>query len=71
MRVTLASLSLSVLLSSLGTSIANVALPTLAQTFGVSLYLVHVALSHTGAVDRRLPGRVRPAESEGRGARFS
>src|SRR3712207_8004161 len=32
----LAGLSLSMLLSSLGTSIANVALPTLAQAFGVS-----------------------------------
>src|SRR5882724_2540453 len=32
----LAGLSLSMLLSSLGTSIANVALPTLAQAFGAS-----------------------------------
>lgn len=36
MRWVLASLSLSMLLSSLGTSIANVALPTLAQTFAAS-----------------------------------
>ena len=35
-RWVLASLSLSVLLSSLGTSIANVALPTLAQAFDAS-----------------------------------
>ncbi|MES2942872.1 MAG: MFS transporter [Pseudomonadota bacterium] len=35
-RWALASLSLSMLLSSLGTSIANVALPTLAQVFGAS-----------------------------------
>ena len=35
-RGALAGLSLSMLLSSLGTSIANVALPTLAQTFGAS-----------------------------------
>ena len=36
----LASLSLSLLLSSLGTSIANVALPTLAQAFGASFQQV-------------------------------
>src|SRR3954449_1161086 len=35
-RWALASLSLAMLLSSLGTSIANVALPTLAQAFGAS-----------------------------------
>jgi len=35
-RWTLASLSLSMLLSSLGTSIANVGLPTLAQAFNAS-----------------------------------
>ncbi len=35
-RLALASLSLSILLSSLGTSIANVALPTLAQVFTAS-----------------------------------
>src|SRR5258706_4037082 len=35
-RWALASLSLSMLLSSLGTSIANVALPTLAQVFAAS-----------------------------------
>ena len=35
-RWALAGLSLSMLLSSLGTSVANVALPTLAEDFGVS-----------------------------------
>lgn len=35
-RWVLASLSLSMLLSALGTSIANVGLPTLAQTFDAS-----------------------------------
>src|SRR6476659_2563766 len=35
-RLVLASLSLSMLLSSLGTSIANVGLPTFAQTFNAS-----------------------------------
>jgi len=39
-RWALASLSLSILLSSLGTSIANVALPTLAQAFGASFQQV-------------------------------
>ena len=40
MRWALASLSLSMLLSSLGTSIANVALPTLAQAFNASFQQV-------------------------------
>jgi len=40
MRWALASLSLSMLLSSLGTSIANVALPTLAQAFAASFQQV-------------------------------
>src|SRR3982074_78557 len=39
-RWALASLSLSMLLSSLGTSIANVALPTLAQAFSASFQQV-------------------------------
>ena len=39
-RWALASLSLSMLLSSLGTSIANVALPTLAQAFAASFQQV-------------------------------
>lgn len=39
-RWALAALSLCILLSSLGTSIANVALPTLAQAFGASFQQV-------------------------------
>src|SRR3954463_12677908 len=39
-RGALTSLSLSMLLSSLGTSIANVALPTLAEAFGASFQQV-------------------------------
>ncbi|MDI1344773.1 MAG: MFS transporter, partial [Pseudolabrys sp.] len=39
-RWALASLSLSMLLSSLGTSIANVALPTLAEAFNASFQAV-------------------------------
>lgn len=39
-RGALASLSLSMLLSSLGTSIANVALPTMAQAFNASFHEV-------------------------------
>ncbi len=47
----LAGLSLSVLLSSLGTSIANVGLPTLAQAFNASLYEVQwVVLSYLLAI---------------------
>jgi EmrB/QacA subfamily drug resistance transporter len=50
-RWALASLSLSVLLSSLGTSIANVALPTLAQVFGASFQHVQwVVLAYLLAV---------------------
>ena len=40
LRWALASLSLSMLLSSLGTSIANVGLPTLAQAFSASFHEV-------------------------------
>ena len=39
-RWALAGLSLSMLLASLGTSIANVALPTLAEVFGASFQAV-------------------------------
>ena len=39
-RGALASLSLAMLLSSLGTSIANVGLPTLAQAFGATFQQV-------------------------------
>ncbi|HRH44073.1 MAG TPA: MFS transporter, partial [Pyrinomonadaceae bacterium] len=47
----LASLSLSMLLSSLGTSIANVALPTLAQVFNASFQEVQwVVLAYLLAI---------------------
>lgn len=51
MRGALASLSLSMLLSSLGTSIANVALPTLAQAFNASFQQVQwVVLAYLLAI---------------------
>ena len=50
-RWALASLSLSMLLSSLGTSIANVGLPTLAQAFGASFQQVQwVVLAYLLAI---------------------
>ena len=50
-RLALAGLSLSMLLSSLGTSIANVALPTLAQDFGATFQEVQwVVLAYLLAV---------------------
>lgn len=50
-RWILASLSLSVLLSSIGTSIANVSLPTLAQAFGASFQQVQwVVLAYLVAI---------------------
>ena len=50
-RWVLASLSLSVLLSSLGTSIANVALPNLAQAFNASFQAVQwIALAYLLAI---------------------
>ncbi|PQA79340.1 MFS transporter [Rhodoferax sp. TS-BS-61-7] len=50
-RWVLASLSLSLLLSSLGTSIANVGLPTLAQAFGASFQQVQwVVLAYLLAI---------------------
>ena len=50
-RWALASLSLSMLLSSLGTSIANVALPTLAQAFAASFQQVQwVVLAYLLAI---------------------
>src|SRR5262245_10718747 len=50
-RWALAALSLSMLLSSLGTSIANVALPTLAQAFDASFHLVQwVVLAYLLAI---------------------
>ena len=49
--LSLAALSLSILLASLGTSIANVALPTLAQAFGASFQQVQwVVLAYLLAV---------------------
>ena len=51
MKWSLASLSLSMLLSSLGTSIANVALPTLTEAFGVSFQAVQwIVLAYLLAV---------------------
>src|SRR5215831_16060659 len=51
MRWALASLSLSMLLSSLGTSIANVGLPTLAQAFTASFQEVQwVVLAYLLAI---------------------
>lgn len=51
LRWALASLSLSMLLSSLGTSIANVGLPTLAQAFGASFQQVQwVVLAYLLAI---------------------
>ncbi len=51
MRWALASLSLSMLLSSLGTSIANVGLPTLAQAFGATFQQVQwVVLAYLLAI---------------------
>ena len=50
-RWAVASLSMSVLLSSLGTSIANIALPTLAQAFGASFQEVQwVVLAYLLAI---------------------
>ena len=57
-RLSLSGLALSMLLSSLGTSVANVALPTLAATFGarfravqwvVIAYLLAVTAASVGA----------------------
>lgn len=50
-RWILAALSLSVLLSSIGTSIANVSLPTLAQAFGATFQQVQwVVLAYLVAI---------------------
>ena len=50
-RWALVGLSLSMLLSSLGTSIANVALPTLAQAFGATFQAVQwVVLAYLLAI---------------------
>ncbi len=54
-RWSLASLSLSMLLSSLGTSIANVGLPTLAQAFNSSFHEVQWHRQLTERVARTSP----------------
>lgn len=63
----LLSLSLSMLLSSLGTSIANVALPTLAQVFQVSFQAVQwVVLAYLLAITSLIVGAGRLADMLGR-----
>ncbi|NTU81149.1 MAG: MFS transporter [Chloroflexales bacterium] len=63
----LASLSLSMLLSSLGTSIANVALPTLAEAFSVSLQQVQwVVLAYLLATTTLIIGVGRLGDLAGR-----
>jgi MFS family permease len=66
-RWALAGLSLSMLLSSLGTSIANVALPTLAQTFDASFQQVQwVVLSYLLAITALIVGVGRLGDMFGR-----
>lgn len=66
-RWALASLSLSVLLSSLGTSIANVGLPTLAQAFGASFQQVQwVVLAYLLAITTLVVGAGRLGDIIGR-----
>ena len=61
------SLSLSMLLSSLGTSIANVALPTLAQVFQVSFQAVQwVVLAYLLAITSLIVGAGRLGDMLGR-----
>jgi MFS family permease len=63
----LAGLSLCMLLSSLGTSVANVALPTLAQTFGASFQAVQwVVLAYLLAVTTAIVGAGRLGDLVGR-----
>jgi MFS family permease len=63
----LAGLSLSTLLSSLGTSIANVALPTLAQAFGVSFQAVQwIVLAYLLATTALIVGAGRLGDIVGR-----
>jgi EmrB/QacA subfamily drug resistance transporter len=57
LRGALAGLSLSMLLASLGTSIANVALPTLAQSFGASFQAVQwIVLAYLIAITASIVG---------------
>ena len=66
-RWALASLSLSMLLSSLGTSIANVGLPTLAQAFGASFQQVQwVVLAYLLAITTLIVSVGRLGDSIGR-----
>jgi EmrB/QacA subfamily drug resistance transporter len=66
-RWALASLSLSMLLASLGTSIANVALPTLAQAFGASFQEVQwVVIAYLLAITTLIVGAGRLGDLTGR-----
>lgn len=66
-RWALASLSLSMLLSSLGTSIANVGLPTLARAFGASFHAVQwVVLAYLLAITILIVGAGRLGDIVGR-----
>ena len=66
-RWALASLSLSMLLSSLGTSIANVGLPTLTQAFGASLAQVQwVVLAYLLAITTLIVSAGRLGDMTGR-----
>lgn len=66
-RRALAALSLSVLLSSLGTSIANVGLPTLAQAFGASFQEVQwIVLAYLLAITTLIVGAGRLGDIVGR-----
>jgi MFS family permease len=66
-RWALAGLSLTMLLSSLGTSIANVGLPTFAQTFGASFQAVQwIVLAYLLAVTALVVGAGRLGDIVGR-----
>src|SRR3979411_2062229 len=66
-RWALASLSLSMLLASLGTSIANVALPTLAQAFSASFQEVQwIVLAYLLAITPLIVGAGRLGDITGR-----
>lgn len=66
-RGALASLSLAMLLPSLGTSSANVALPTLAQTFGASFQQVQwIVLAYLVAITSLIVGAGRVGDLVGR-----
>jgi len=66
-RMALAALSLSMLMSSLDTSIANVSLPTLAQTFGASFQAVQwVVLAYLLAITSLIVSAGRLGDMVGR-----